>query len=111
LTCCPGLHVLARGLPIAVVVDRKRFVYILRSNVAPERHYVGLTSDVEHRLRWHNHGPKGATIRYRPWSVVVSIEFADAEVAGRFERYLKSGSGRAFARLHFAPSESTPILR
>jgi hypothetical protein len=32
---------------------------------------------------------------------VVSIRFADPRVAARFERYLKSGSGRAFAKRHF----------
>ena len=35
------------------------------------------------------------------WSLVVSLEFADSQLAGRFERYLKSGSGRAFAKRHF----------
>jgi predicted GIY-YIG superfamily endonuclease len=29
----------------------KRFVYVLRSDVDPERHYVGLTSDVDSRLQ------------------------------------------------------------
>jgi hypothetical protein len=33
----------------------------------------------------------------------VSIEFADECLAIRFERYLKSGSGRAFAKRHFEP--------
>ena len=28
----------------------KRFVYILRSGVDPDRHYVGVTSDVDNRL-------------------------------------------------------------
>jgi hypothetical protein len=41
------------------------------------------------------------TISHRPWSLVVSLEFADAVTARRFERYLKSGSGRAFAKRHF----------
>src|SRR6476659_847289 len=31
----------------------------------------------------------------------VSLEFADALIAARFERYLKTGSGRAFAKRHF----------
>ena len=34
----------------------KRFVYILRSEVDPNRHYTGITSDVDRRLHWHNHG-------------------------------------------------------
>jgi predicted GIY-YIG superfamily endonuclease len=82
-------------------MEQKRFVYILRSDADPERHYVGLTSDVERRRHWHNTGPSGVTVRHRPWSLVVSLEFADARIAGRFERYLKTGSGRAFAKRHF----------
>lgn len=81
----------------------KRFVYVLRSDPDPDRHYVGLTSDVDERLEWHNFGPSGQTVLHRPWSVVVAVEFADEPTAVAFERYLKSGSGRAFAKRHFAP--------
>jgi predicted GIY-YIG superfamily endonuclease len=59
-------------------MDQRRFVYILRSDIDPERHYVGITSDVEARLRWHKSGPSGVTIRNRPWSLVVTLEFAKA---------------------------------
>lgn len=79
----------------------RRFVYILRSDIHPERHYVGLTSDVAERLHWHNTGPSGVTRDHRPWSLLVSLEFAEAAAAARFERYLKTGSGRAFAKRHF----------
>ncbi len=82
-------------------MDSRRFVYILRSDTHPERHYVGLTSHVAERLRWHNTGPSGVTVNHRPWSLVVSLEFADAGAAARFERYLKTGSGRAFSKRHF----------
>jgi predicted GIY-YIG superfamily endonuclease len=82
----------------------KRFVYILRSDADPARHYVGITDDVDHRLKWHNTGPCGYTTSYRPWSIVVSLEFPDEARARRFERYLKTGSGRAFAKRHFAAS-------
>ncbi len=79
----------------------KRFVYVLRSDVDPSRHYVGATSDVAARLEWHNHGPCGHTVEHRPWSVVVVIEFPTEQRAVRFEKYLKTGSGRAFAKRHF----------
>jgi predicted GIY-YIG superfamily endonuclease len=82
-------------------MEQKRFVYILRSDVRPDRHYVGLTSDVGRRLTWHNAGPSGVTVVHRPWSIVVSLEFADTRTAWQFERYLKTGSGRAFAKRHF----------
>ena len=79
-----------------------RFVYILRSVSDPERHYVGRASNVDERLEWHNGGPCGSTLRHRPWQVIVSMEFPTEPEAARFERYLKSGSGRAFAKRHFA---------
>lgn len=85
-------------------MDPKRFVYILRSDADPSHHYVGLTSDVGRRLISHNSGASGFTVRYRPWSLVVSLEFTDAKSASRFERYLKTGSGRAFAKRHFGPA-------
>jgi predicted GIY-YIG superfamily endonuclease len=81
----------------------KRIVYILRSDADSARHYVGITNDIEARLEWHNHGPCGHTKSHRPWSVVVSMEFRSEREAVRFERYLKSGSGRAFAKRHLAP--------
>jgi hypothetical protein len=33
--------------------------------------------------------------------VLATVEFADPIRAAAFERYLKSGSGRAFAKRHF----------
>lgn len=83
----------------------KRFVYVLRSDSDPDRRYVGLTSNIAERLEWHNHGPDGQTVHHRPWSLHVLMEFAEEQTAVRFEKYLKSGSGRAFAKRHFAPSE------
>jgi putative endonuclease len=79
----------------------RRFVYILRSAADAGSHYVGVASDVDERLEWHNGGPSGYTRRHRPWRVLVSLEFPDEAAAIRFEKYLKSGSGRAFAKRHF----------
>lgn len=77
----------------------KRFVYILKSE-RDNRPYFGITSDVARRLETHNSGGNAATAPHRPWRVDVVVRFADEERAVRFERYLKSGSGRAFARRH-----------
>jgi predicted GIY-YIG superfamily endonuclease len=79
----------------------QRFVYVLRSVSDPSRHYVGSTADVDQRLEWHNHGPCGHTSDHRPWEAVVVVEFPAEQQARRFERYLKSGSGRAFSKRHF----------
>ena len=79
-----------------------RFVYILRSDTDPARHYVGRTSNVDERVGWHNTGPDGHTRHHRPWSAAVVVEFPSDAAAARFEKYLKSGSGRAFATRHFS---------
>jgi predicted GIY-YIG superfamily endonuclease len=79
----------------------KRVVYILRSLSEPKRAYIGLTHDVFARLADHNAGRCPHTARYRPWQLHVTIELPDEQRAVNFERYLKSGSGRAFAKRHF----------
>jgi putative endonuclease len=78
-----------------------RFVYVLRSAVDGTRYYTGVTSNVARRLEVHNSGGSAHTAALRPWMIVVALEFANEESALNFERYLKSGSGRAFAKRHF----------
>jgi predicted GIY-YIG superfamily endonuclease len=69
----------------------------------PTRPYIGLTSDLAARLDAHNAGRCTHAASYRPWEVVAAIQLSDEPTAVRFERYLKSGSGRAFAKRHFEP--------
>ena len=76
---------------------RVKYVYLLRSLSNPENRSVGITSDFQERLKQHNAGQSPHTAKFRPWKPVVVIRFEDDEKAKHFERYLKSGSGRAFA--------------
>lgn len=78
-----------------------RFVCILESLADPRRHYVGHTTDVRQRLEVHNSGGSVHTRRDRPWIVLVTVEFMNERAAIVFEKYLKSGSGRAFSKRHF----------
>jgi putative endonuclease len=78
----------------------KRFVYVLKNQDAQPRYYTGLTSNVAARLAGHNAGHSPHTARNSPWEVDVVLEFADEKRAVAFERYLKSGSGVAFAQRH-----------
>ena len=80
------------------------FVYVLRSTRIPERYYVGRTSDPIRRLQEHNHGKSRHTSKFLPWELSAYIAFPDLSRALSFERYLKSGSGRAFAKKHFNQS-------
>ena len=76
-------------------------VYVLRNDDVPPRYYTGRTSHLARRLEAHNAGRVPHTAKAKPWRVDVVIEFADERRATAFERYLKSGSGCAFAQRHF----------
>ena len=75
-----------------------KYVYILQSLANPERFYVGLTADLRARLGRHNSGEVSHTAKYGPWRVKTYVGFSDEQQAVAFEKYLKSASGRAFAR-------------
>jgi predicted GIY-YIG superfamily endonuclease len=79
----------------------KTCVYVLKSTAGCVRYYTGLTWNVPIRLASHNAGMCKHTASGRPWEVDVVVEFADEARAARFERYLKTGSGVAFAQRHF----------
>ncbi len=77
------------------------YVYRLRSIPYPSRTYTGLTEDLEARLRKHNEGGVPSTAPFTPWIVETLHAFRSRDKAARFEKYLKTGSGREFARRHF----------
>jgi len=81
----------------------KRFfyVYILVSESDASRHYTGLTCDLSGRLGDHNRGHCPHTAKFKPWRIETAVSFSSETKARTFEKYLKSGSGREFARRHF----------
>ena len=74
------------------------YVYLIESLSPDEERYVGMTTDLKQRLREHNQGKSSHTTKFSPWKLTTYIAFTDRGKAGAFERYLKSGSGHAFAR-------------
>jgi putative endonuclease len=77
------------------------YVYILISESDPTQHYTGLTADLRRRLRQHNAGECCHTAKSRPWQIETAISFRSKQKAIAFEKYLKTGSGREFARRRF----------
>jgi putative endonuclease len=72
------------------------YVYLIESLSSGEQRYVGITADLK-RLKEHNDGKSHHTSKFKPWRLVTYIAFSDRTKADSFERYLKSGSGHAFA--------------
>ncbi len=74
-----------------------KYVYILE-NYDSDHFYVGLTNDLRARLAKHNSGEVSHTSKYKPWRLKTYVGFSDKARAVAFEKYLKTGSGRAFAK-------------
>ncbi|MFN0167506.1 MAG: GIY-YIG nuclease family protein [Bryobacteraceae bacterium] len=82
------------------------YVYLLQSDSHVDQRYIGLTSDLRARLAKHNEGGVSHTSKFCPWSLRTYLAFSTRTQAADFERYLKSGSGRAFANRHLWPAMS-----
>ena len=74
-----------------------QYVYLLESLGEPGQRYIGLTNDLKARLAAHNAGQSPHTSKFRPWRLVTYVAFDSQTKAAAFERYLKAGSGHAFA--------------
>ena len=74
------------------------YVYLLQSIADPRQRYTGMTTDLKKRFGQHNRGESRHTSKFKPWRLVCYTAFSDTEKAAAYERYLKSGSGHAFAR-------------
>jgi putative endonuclease len=83
------------------------YVYLLRSETHPDQTYIGSTHDLRSRLAQHNAGKSIHTNKFKPWNLMAYVALPDKLLAETFERYLKTGSGRAFAKRHL---EGNPTI-
>lgn len=72
------------------------YVYILRSVSHSNQTYIGSTGNLRTRIEQHNSGKSIHTNKFRPWKLEAYIALPSKRLAEEFEKYLKSGSGRAF---------------
>lgn len=72
-------------------------VYILYSKNLNQT-YVGFTSNLERRLKEHKQSPTKTTRRSNDYILVWYAKFIERSFAEKFEKYLKSHSGRIFMR-------------
>ena len=72
--------------------------YLIESLSPQRKGYVGMTADLKQRLRAHNQGKSSHTTKFGPWKLISYVALSNRAKAEAFERYLKSGSGHAFAR-------------
>ena len=53
------------------------YVYILRSVSHSDQKYIGMTDDMDARLKKHNEGGSPHTSKYRPWKVETIVGLSD----------------------------------
>ncbi len=76
------------------------FTYVLKSKYF-KKSYVGVTSDLERRIKEHNAGYHHYTKRYMPWELFWYEKFLTQSKALKKEKYLKSSVGRRFLKKVF----------
>ena len=75
-----------------------KYVYLIQSILHQNEKYIGITADLKDRLKVHNEGGSPHTSKVKPWKLVAYLAFSSEKKAREFEQYLKTGSGRAFAK-------------
>jgi predicted GIY-YIG superfamily endonuclease len=75
------------------------YVYILQSE-KDKSCYTGFTADLKERIKKHNRKEVNYSSKKAPFELVWFCAFRDKDKAIAFEKYLKIGSGFAFARKH-----------
>ncbi|MFM7182991.1 MAG: GIY-YIG nuclease family protein [Verrucomicrobiales bacterium] len=80
------------------------YAYILHSEKFPGTLYYGFTTNLKSRLIAHNGGGNDSTRNMRPWKLAWYGAFQTEKAARAFEDYLKTASGKAFARKRLLPS-------
>jgi putative endonuclease len=79
------------------------YVYMLQSLNFSKQRYTGFTSDLKKRLAAHNNGESIHTSKFKPWKLVAYQAFEEKHRAMDFEKYAKTGSGKAFANKRLWP--------
>jgi len=74
------------------------YVYLLKC--IDNRTYIGCTDNLKIRTEKHKKGYVPATKKRRPIKLITYFAFSNKYTAFNFEKYLKSGSGRAFIKKH-----------
>jgi len=76
------------------------YVYLIKSKT-DGKIYAGFTTNIDNRMEQHNSGNSGYTKGKGIWELVWYSSFETRDKALAFEKYIKSGSGYAFARKRF----------
>ncbi len=84
---------------VHILPSTMHYVYLLKC--ADGTTYTGCTNNLEARLERHNKKQVNYTSSRLPVTLITYIAFSEKHKAYNFEKYLKSGSGKAFSNKRF----------
>ena len=90
-----------RATADAVRLPENEFWYVYILKLSNGKIYTGCTSDITDRIQRHQNGYVNSTKSFLPVNLLYHGVFKDKYKAFEFEKYLKTGSGRAFIKRHF----------
>lgn len=73
------------------------YLYVIES-IKEQLLYIGITDDIKRRIWSHNKKLNISTKAYAPYKLLFFAGFPDKSKAAKFEKYLKTASGRAFLK-------------
>jgi len=68
------------------------YFYILRSG-KDSKHYIGLTTNLDRRVKDHNAGKVSSTRDRKPFELVYFEKFETKDIAEKREKFFKTGKG------------------
>ncbi len=86
---------------MGTTAENVRFYYVYVLKCSNGKPYIGCTNNLKERIERHNKGYVPVTKSLLPIKLVSCFAFTNRYTAFNFEKYLKSGSGRAFVKKHF----------
>jgi putative endonuclease len=86
------------------------YTYILWNSIT-QRYYIGYTPDLRSRLKTHFTGKVKSTKSDPHYVLKWYCSFPDKDMALKMERYLKSGSGRAFMKKRLLKSDAVALVK
>ncbi len=60
--------------------------------------YIGITNDIDKRVKQHNTGKNKTTKPYLPFQILFTEEYKTRIDARKREKYLKSGCGKEYVK-------------
>jgi len=83
-------------LPIFSMLPTRQYSVFILGSLKYHQHSVGLSTNIESRIKMYNAGKSRSTKSRRPFQLIFQEFIGSLQVARKREKYLKSAAGRRY---------------